>query len=82
MKFQRQKTERPFDGWHLIWLSTGRKGAEMAIERQKEIRRRRKRKARVRKLKQQLAEAKTLKERERLIELIQRRQPYYKPPEK
>ena len=54
----------------------------MAVERQKEIRRRRKRKARVGKLKQQLAEAKTLKERERLIELIQRRQPYYKPPEK
>ena len=53
----------------------------MPIERQKELRRRRSRKKRLKKLKQQLAEAKTLKERERLIELIHRRQPFFDPPE-
>jgi len=49
----------------------------MATERNKEIRRRRHRKERLGKLKRQLKDAKTLKERERLIELIQRRDPYF-----
>jgi hypothetical protein len=55
---------------------------DMAIERQKEIRRRRKRRKRVGKLKEQLAAAKTIKEKERLIELIKRREPFYEPPKK
>jgi hypothetical protein len=51
----------------------------MPVERQKEIRRRRKRKKRVGKLKAQLAAANTIKEKERLIELIRKRQPYFTP---
>jgi hypothetical protein len=51
----------------------------MPIERQKEIRRRRQRKRRVGKLKNQLAEVKTIKEKERLIELIRRREPFFTP---
>jgi hypothetical protein len=51
----------------------------MPIERQKEIRRRRQRKQRVKKLKAQLAAAKSTQERERLIELIKRREPYFNP---
>ena len=47
----------------------------MSTQRQKDIRRRRRRKERLGKLKQQLAEAKTLRERQRLIALIRKRQP-------
>ena len=54
----------------------------MPIERHKEIRRRRQRRKRVHKLKKQLAEAKSVKERERLIDLIQRREPFFTPSEK
>lgn len=54
----------------------------MPVERQKEVRRRKQRKKRLRKLKKKLAEAKIIKEREHLIELIRRRQPFYTPPEK
>jgi hypothetical protein len=52
---------------------------QMPVERQKEIKRRRHRRKRIKKLKAQLAEAKSVKERERLIELIKRREPYFKP---
>lgn len=45
--------------------------------RKKEIRRRRQRKKRLRKLKRQLREAKSEKERERLIELILKREPFF-----
>ncbi|MEN8242463.1 MAG: DUF6800 family protein [Chloroflexota bacterium] len=51
----------------------------MPIERQKEIKRRRNKKKRLQKLKAQLAAAKTVKEKERLINLIKRRQPYFTP---
>lgn len=51
----------------------------MPVERAKEIKQRRKKKKRVQKLKAQLAAAKTVKEKERLIELIRRRQPYFTP---
>jgi hypothetical protein len=53
----------------------------MAIERQKEIRRRKSRKKRLKKLKRQLADAKTIEERQRLIDLIRRRQPFFQPPQ-
>jgi hypothetical protein len=49
----------------------------MPIERQKEIKRRRNRKNRLKKLKAQLAQAKSVQERERLIDLIKRREPYF-----
>lgn len=49
----------------------------MATERKKTIKRRRQRKMRIGKLKNQLKEAKTQKERERIAELIQRRNPYF-----
>jgi hypothetical protein len=52
----------------------------MPIERQKEIRRRRQRRRRVRKLKAKLAQTKDLKERDKIIELIKRREPFYEPP--
>jgi hypothetical protein len=48
----------------------------------KKIRRRRQRKRRVGKLEKQLAEAKTIKEKERLIELIRRRDPFFSPEKK
>lgn len=54
----------------------------MPIERQKEIKRRRKRKKRVGKLKAKLAETKSMQERERLIELIKKREPFFEPPKK
>ena len=54
----------------------------MARIREKEIRRRRQRKARIGKLKQKLASAKTIAERELLIEQIKKRDPYFVPPEK
>ncbi len=49
----------------------------MATERKKTIKRRRQRKKRIGKLKKQLKEAKTKKEREHYAELIQRRDPYF-----
>jgi len=52
----------------------------MPIERQKEIRRRRQRRRRVKKLKAKLAQTKDLKERDKLIELIKRRESFYEPP--
>lgn len=45
--------------------------------RNKEIKRRRQRKARILKLKEKLAAAKTLAERELLIEQIKKRNPYF-----
>jgi hypothetical protein len=54
----------------------------MPIERHKEIRRRRQRRQRVRKLKAKLAQTKDLEEREKLIDLIKRREPFYEPPKK
>jgi len=54
----------------------------MPVERKKEIRRRKQRKKRVGRLKEQLAEAKTVAERERLVELIRRRTPYFSPQKK
>lgn len=53
----------------------------MPLQRQKEIRRRRQRKKRLKKLKQKLAETKDLKDRDRLIELIRRRDPFFEPPQ-
>jgi hypothetical protein len=53
----------------------------MPIERQKEIRRRRQRKRKLRMLKTKLAEAKDLTTRERLIEKIKRIQPGFTPPD-
>lgn len=50
--------------------------------RNKEINRRRKRRERLRNLKKKLAAAKTEAERDHLIELIKRRDPYYSPPKK
>jgi hypothetical protein len=52
----------------------------MPVERQKEIRRRRQRKGKLKLLKNRLAEAKDLKTREQLIEKIKRIQPGYIPP--
>jgi hypothetical protein len=52
----------------------------MAIERQKEIRRRKHRKRRLKKLKAKLAQTKDLKERDKIIELIKRREAFYEPP--
>jgi len=49
----------------------------MAQIRKKEIRRRRQRKERLGKLKNQLKEAKNQKERDRLIELILKRDPFF-----
>lgn len=49
----------------------------MATERKKMIKRRRHRRKRIGKLKQQLQEAKTKKEREHFAELISRRDPYF-----
>lgn len=51
----------------------------MPVQRQKDIRRRRQRKERLKKLKQKLAETKDLKDRDRLIELIRRRDPFFEP---
>jgi hypothetical protein len=51
----------------------------MPVERKKELRRRRQRKKKLKKLKMQLASAKNAQERERLIRLIKRRQPYFDP---
>ncbi len=53
----------------------------MPRQRQKELRQRRKRKKKLKKLKKRLAEAKTLKEREHLIYLIRKREPFFTPPE-
>lgn len=50
--------------------------------RNKEIRRRQQRKKRLKKLKDQLKQAKTVEERELLIEQIRRRDPLFKPPKK
>jgi hypothetical protein len=52
----------------------------VAIERQRELRRRKQRKRRLKKLKTKLAQTKDLKEREKIIELIKRREPFYEPP--
>ena len=49
----------------------------MAQIRKKEIRRRRQRKERLRKLKSKLKEAKNKTERDHLIELIKRREPFF-----
>ena len=49
----------------------------MPIERQKEIKRRRQRRHKLKKLKMQLAESKDAKERELLIEKIKKLQPYF-----
>ena len=54
----------------------------MPIERQKEVRRRRHRRRRLKKLKAALAEAKTIEEKERLNDLIRRRESFYEPPKK
>lgn len=54
----------------------------MASERRKEIRRRIRKKKRVAKLKKKLAEAKTIKERNRIIVLIKRREIFFTPPKK
>ena len=52
----------------------------MAVEREKELRRRKQRKRKLKKLKVKLAQTKDLKERDRIIELIKRREAYYEPP--
>ena len=54
----------------------------MARIRNKEIKRRRQRRERLRNLKKKLAAAKTAAERGHLIELIKRRDPYFIPPKK
>ena len=54
----------------------------MATERERMIKRRRQRKKRIGKLKKQFEEAKTKKEREHFLELIQRRDPFFKQFEK
>lgn len=51
----------------------------MPIERQKEIKRRRQRRAKLKKLKIRLAETKDSKTREQLIEKIRRLQPFFEP---
>ena len=51
----------------------------MPIERQKEIKRRRHRRDKLKKLKIQLSEVKDAKTREQLIEKIRRLQPFYQP---
>jgi hypothetical protein len=51
----------------------------MPNERHKEIRRRRQRRKRLGNLKAKLAEAKSVTERERLIDLIKRRQLFFNP---
>jgi hypothetical protein len=56
------------------------KGHYMPIERHKEIRRRRQRKHRLKKLKAKLTQTKDLKEQEKMIDLIRRREPYFQPP--
>ncbi len=48
----------------------------MATEREREIRRRRHRKAKLKKLRKRLAEARTLEEREYIIERIRRVSPF------
>ncbi|MGD8454788.1 MAG: hypothetical protein PVF83_00280 [Anaerolineales bacterium] len=53
----------------------------MAIERQKELRRRKQRKRRLKKLKTKLAQTKDLKERGKIVELIKRREPYFEAPQ-
>jgi hypothetical protein len=53
----------------------------MPVERQKEIRRRRQRRRKLKMLKSRLAEAKDLKTREVLIQKIKRIQPGYVPPD-
>ena len=50
--------------------------------RNKEIRRRQQRKKRMKKLKDQLKQAKTVEERELLIDQIRRRDPFFKPTKK
>ena len=52
----------------------------MARIRNKEIKRRRQRRKRLRNLKEKLAAAKTASERDHLIELIKRRDPFFVPP--
>lgn len=54
----------------------------MARIRNKEIKRRRQRRERIRNLKKKLAVAKTTAERDHLVELIRRRDPYNIPPRK
>jgi len=49
----------------------------MATERERTIKRRRQRRKRIGKLKKQLKEAKTKKERDHYIDLIRRRDPYF-----
>ena len=51
----------------------------MPVERKKELQRRRNRKRKLKKLKIKLSEAKNIKERERLIEKIQKVQPDFVP---
>jgi hypothetical protein len=48
----------------------------MAIQRQKDLRRRRRRHAKVRKLRAQLAKVRTESERQRLIEKLHRTSPF------
>jgi hypothetical protein len=54
----------------------------MARIRNKEIKRRRQRRERIGNLKKKLAAAKNESERNHLIELIKRRDPYFIPPKK
>lgn len=54
----------------------------MSRIRKKEIMRRRHRKARIQKLKEKLASAKTVAERELIIEQIKKRDTYFVPPKK
>jgi hypothetical protein len=49
----------------------------MATERKRVIKRRRQRKKRIGKLKKQFEQAKTKKEREHYLDLIQRRDPFF-----
>ena len=50
--------------------------------RNKEIKRRRQRRERIQNLKKKLAAAKTAAERDHLIDLIKRRDPFFIPPKK
>lgn len=53
----------------------------MAVERKKELRRRRQRKRKLKMLKKRLAQANDIKTKEVLIEKIKRIQPGYVPPD-
>jgi hypothetical protein len=51
----------------------------MAVERKRELKRRRSRKKKLKKLKLRMAEASTVKEREALLDKIKRIQPEFEP---